>query len=130
MRLDDAPAAGAGEWHTLAHGALLDHVNRGDARHALQLLLTALAQQLGQPCQLLAQHADGSARWRLASESPLADAAVDGAAKAAKPSANAPSSALNLPLVRLGQHVGVLQLQRPAAEHLGPPGGRSASIRC
>jgi PAS domain S-box-containing protein len=99
----------AGEWHALAHEALLDHVDRGDARHALQRLLGALARRLRGPCQLTVLQADGTQRWRLS--------ATPGLATAAKPSAEDEGSAatLQLPLARLGRQVGLLQLQGDAA---------------
>ncbi|MGL6109965.1 MAG: PAS domain-containing protein [Rubrivivax sp.] len=94
-----------GVWQSLAHAALLDHVNRGDARHALQMLLSALARRLGQPCRLVAQHADGSARWEMQ--------AGPGAA-AGQPAHASAHDTWRLPLSRLERQVGVMLLQRPA----------------
>ena len=97
----------AGEWHALAHDALLDHVDRGDARHALQRLLSALARRLRGPCQLTALQADGTPRWQLSAAPGLA---------ATPPARDEGSAAtLQLPLARLGRQVGLLQLQGDAA---------------
>jgi hypothetical protein len=38
----------AAAWHALANQALLDYLDRGDARHALKLLLGALSRRLQQ----------------------------------------------------------------------------------
>ena len=99
----------AAAWQALAHEALLDHVDRGDARHALQRLLSALARRLQGPCALTALQADGSTRWHLS--------AAPGLAAAATPPARDAGSAamLQLPLARLGRQVGLLQLQGDAA---------------
>jgi len=48
---------------SIAHDALLVHVERGDARHALRLLLAALCGVLGRECQVQALADDGSASW-------------------------------------------------------------------
>ena len=90
----------AADWHALAHEALLDHVNRGDARHALQMLLSALARRLGGPCLLLAQRADGSTRWQIS-----AAPGLDVSSRARLEPAAAPRQ---LPLTRMGQQVGQL----------------------
>jgi len=47
----------------IARDALLDHTERGDTRHALQLLVASLGQALGQDCQLQAWSADGTVAW-------------------------------------------------------------------
>ena len=62
----DAPGPAGDSWQALAHLALLDHVNRGDARHALEMLLSATARHLQTPCRLRAEQADGSisSAWR------------------------------------------------------------------
>ncbi len=104
----DAPGSDAGEWHALAHVALLDHVNRGDARHALQMLLSALAQRLGQACHLFAQHADGTARWDMQASPGLPS----------QHSVTPAVQAVRLPLSRLGQHVGTLELRCQASDAL------------
>ncbi|HMO45054.1 MAG TPA: PAS domain-containing protein [Rubrivivax sp.] len=94
-------------WLTLAHEALLDHVERGDARHALERLLSALAHRLRGPCSLRALRPDGSTRWQLSAAPGLASspAALDGHAEAT----------LQLPLQRLGQQLGLLQLHGEGA---------------
>ena len=93
----------AADWQALAHEALLDHVNRGDARHALQMLLSALAHRIELFCTLRAEGADGALRWQ-------AEAApgIDIAAAVAQGEATA------LPLTRLGQRVGTLLLHGAA----------------
>ena len=97
----DAPGPATDGWFALAHQALLDHVNRGDARHALKLLLSATAQRLQTPCRLRAEQADGSLRWQIDASPGLSDPA--GAAAET-------GDALQLDLSRLGRHVGRLQL--------------------
>jgi PAS domain S-box-containing protein len=97
----------AADWHALAHEALLDHVNRGDARHALQTLLSALARRLDAPCELLAQQADGSTRWQISATPGLG-------ARGEATRGPAPAAALQLPLSRLGRQVGMLRLHVPA----------------
>ena len=47
----------------IARDALLHHLNRGDARQALCLALSALAACVGGPCGLTALAASGEARW-------------------------------------------------------------------
>ena len=94
-------------WQALALEALLDHVNRGDARHALKLLLDALARHLGQPCGLRAEDADGKLRWQLHAQ-PGASGGHAG------PTALSPSNTVALSLSHLGRPVGVLQLPCPA----------------
>jgi len=89
----------AADWRDLAHEALLDHVNRGDARHALQMLLSALAHRLGLRCALRAERADGSLRWQT-------DAAPGIDRGTAAPQGEAQSFALS----RLGLQVGTLLL--------------------
>jgi PAS domain S-box-containing protein len=95
----DEGGEAAADWHALTHAALLGHVDRGDARHALQMLLAALSRQLRMPCRLRAEQADGTLRWQIdASPGLAADEASDGGA------------ALQIALSRLGRHVGTLQL--------------------
>lgn len=57
------PPPGSDDLAGLANQALLDHLNRGDARHALQTLRESLERRLGTPCLLLALADDGSQRW-------------------------------------------------------------------
>ena len=95
----------AADWLALAQRALLDHVHRGDARHALQMLLGALARQLGLRCTLRAEGADGTLRWQAE--------AAPGIDRPAVPD----GEALALPLSRLGRPVGTLLLH--AATSLG-----------
>jgi hypothetical protein len=85
----------------IAHDALLDHLNRSDAHHALKLAVDALAALLGCRCALQAQGADGSARWE-----------IGGAAAFDRGSAPGWTT---LPLSRLGRQVGTLALE------LAPP---------
>jgi len=47
----------------LAHDALLEHLNRGDARHALRGLLSALNRRLSAHCSLQALSEDGHPLW-------------------------------------------------------------------
>jgi PAS domain S-box-containing protein len=47
----------------IACDALLDHLTRGDPRHSLGLLLSALGLALGQPCSLQSLGADGQPGW-------------------------------------------------------------------
>jgi PAS domain S-box-containing protein len=95
----DEGGEAAADWHALTHAALLGHVDRGDARHALQMLLAALSRQLRMPCRLRAEQADGTLRWQIdASPGLAADEASDGGA------------ALQIALSRLGRHVGTLHL--------------------
>ncbi len=56
-----APEPGA--LAALARDALLDHLNRGDARHAVRLLLEALTRMHGVPCRLCALDAAGGIAW-------------------------------------------------------------------
>jgi PAS domain S-box-containing protein len=102
-----APRAGGGDacdWQALAHQALLDHLNRGDTRHALQMLLAALAQRLGGPCRLQALQADGAQRWSID--------ALPGLSGTEEPPAV--EGSLTLPLVRLDRRLGQLWLRGPA----------------
>jgi hypothetical protein len=92
--------------HALACEALLDHLDRGDARHALHRLLSALARRLRGRCELRAQHADGSLRWQAVATPGLS--AAPGAPADAGP-------ALELPLSRLGRQLGALSLHGDAA---------------
>ena len=78
----DARGEAAADWHALAHEALLDHVNRGDARHALKMLLAALSRQLRRPCRLRAEQADGTLRWQLDASPGLGSDAMDPAIRA------------------------------------------------
>ncbi len=112
----------AADWQALAHEALLDHVNRGDARHALQMLLSALALRLGLHCTLRAERADGSVRWQ--------DEAFPGVTAAAAPQGEAMSppgrpkgefrsalhegTTVSFALSRLGRRVGTLLLHGAA----------------
>jgi PAS domain S-box-containing protein len=95
----DVQGKAAANWHALAHEALLDHLNRGDPRHALQLLLAAVARQLRRPCRLRAEQADGTLRWQID--------AGPGIAAAAPAGDGAPTC---IGLSRMGRHVGTLQL--------------------
>jgi len=91
----------AADWLALAQEALLDHLNRGDPRHALQMLLAAVSLRLRRPCQLRAEQADGTLRWQI-DASPGIGIGIDEAADAGAP--------LQIGLSRLGQHVGSLRL--------------------
>jgi PAS domain S-box-containing protein len=95
----------AADWHALAHEALLDHVNRGDARHALELLLAALSRRLYRPCSLRAEQADGTLRWQI-DATPGLSAAADGP--------GALHTAQSIALAHRGQHVGTLLLDAAA----------------
>ena len=95
----------AGAWVALAHEALLDHVDRGDARHALHHLLSALARRLGGPCRLAALQPDGTPRWQMSAMPGLS----------APPPQAAEDAPRQLPLTRLGRQVGLLQLPGGAA---------------
>ena len=101
----------AADWQALAHEALLDHVNRGDARHALQMLLSALAHRLGLRCTLRAERADGSLRWQTE-----AAPGIDRDAEAPQ------GEPLAFELQRLGLRVGTLML------HGAAPRGGAASL--
>ncbi len=89
----------AGAWHALAHEALIDYAHRGDARHALQRLLAALARRLGGRCELLALQQDGHVRWLEFARPGLTT-----------PPADAAAATRELPLARLGRRVGLLRL--------------------
>ncbi len=78
----------------IARDALLDHLDRGDARHALRLLLSALTQTLGRPCSLQAHGVDGGTQW------------CEGTAL--EPGSNV------IPLTRLGTTLGWLRVGGPA----------------
>jgi PAS domain S-box-containing protein len=95
----------AADWQALAHEALLDHVNRGDARHALRMLLSALAHRLGLRCTLRAELADGSLRWQTE-----AAPGIDRAAEVPQ------GEAMAFELSSLGRRVGTLLLHG-AAQH-------------
>jgi len=71
----------------IARDALLDHLSRGEPRHALQLLVSALGAALGGPCGLVAQEGDAAPRWQLGSLGSMA-----------------------LPLDRLGRRLGALHV--------------------
>lgn len=87
----------------IAHDALLDHLNRGDTRHALLLAIKALASLLGCHCIVQAQAPDGAWRWQLGDV-------------AAGPGRTLPAQGwVALPLTRLGQRVGLLALELDAA---------------
>jgi PAS domain S-box-containing protein len=111
------PGTGAAdEWQALAQQTLLDHLNRGDARQALQLMLAALAQRLGGPCRLRALHPDGALRWEEHAH-----------AGPATPDVPPPAEgSLTLPLSRLDQRVGELLLRGPALAAAG--GERLATL--
>ncbi len=82
----------------IARDALLHHLDRGDARPALNLALMALAQRLGGPCGLQALDADGQLRWQ-----------------------EGPAAAHPVPVAELGQLRGQLWLPWPmAASELAP----------
>ncbi len=85
----------------LARDALLDHLNRGDAHHAVRLLLEALARLHGLPCQVRAFDAQGAAAW---------DEGEVGAA--------APTRTVDLE--HLGRRVGRLELPAAATATLEP----------
>ena len=89
----------------LAHRALLDHLQRGNPRHALQRLLSGLARQLGAPCTLRAEGADGRLRWQ--------DEATPGLGAAATEATPGTSQFI---LEHLGQRVGSLRLQCGGAD--------------
>ena len=101
----DAAGPAGDSWHALAHQALVDHVNRGDARHALEMLLSATARHLRTPCRLRAEQADGSLRWQIDASPGLHVPAGTVAGTA---------DALEFELSRLGRHVGSLQVQAAA----------------
>jgi len=102
----DAQASG-GAWHALAQDALLDFVHRGDARHALRLLLAALAHRLRGRCELAALQPDGQLRWQECATPGLSSPPAPGEART-----------LELPLQRLGRVLGRLSLS--SAEALNP----------
>ena len=85
----------------LAHRALLDHLQRGDPRHALQMLLSGLSRQLLVPCTLCAENAEGGLRWQIDAAPGLG---ADGTP--AGPGAGTTQFALD----RLGAGVGTLRL--------------------
>jgi PAS domain S-box-containing protein len=76
----------ASRLQAIAHEALLDQLARGDARRALQALVSALATELGGACALRAHDGDGALRWS---------------------TGNAPDGR-SLPLEHLGRRVGWL----------------------
>jgi PAS domain S-box-containing protein len=88
----------ADRFQALALEALLDHLNRGSARHALHLLRAGLERQLATRCCLLALADNGTQRWADGGEdAPLAGWTV-------------------LPLQRLTRTLGQLRVQGgPAA---------------
>jgi PAS domain S-box-containing protein len=85
---------GADCLQALALEALLDHLNRGSARHALQMLLNGLERQLAARCCIQALDGDGVVRWADGGEG----ADVDGW--------------MTLPLQRLGRTLGYLRAER------------------
>jgi PAS domain S-box-containing protein len=95
----DAQGEAAAGWHALAHEALLDHLNRGNARHALQLLLAAVARRLRRPARLCAERDDGTLRWQIDASPGVAVATQSG-----------DGALLRIGLARMGRHVGTLQL--------------------
>ena len=123
MTLDAHAAAQARVWQRLAHDALLDHVQRGDARHALGSLVGALARQLGGPCSLRAEHADGQLRWQC-------DATAGIAADAPSAVAAAAGAAQSFELSRVGQRLGTLRLHGAAlsADVLDPVRSAAAAL--
>ncbi len=102
------------QWQALAQDALLDHVHRGDARHALDLLTSALSRRLGLRCTLRAEHVDGRERWQ--------SDATPGVGAAAGTAASAAAQAFELS--RLGRHVGTLLVHGAA-----PPAAALEAVR-
>jgi PAS domain S-box-containing protein len=102
----DGRGEATADWRALAQEALLDHVTRGDARHALKMLLAALARQLRRPCRLRAEQADGTLRWQLDASPGLGSDAMD---------PGDAGTVQQIALSRLGRHVGTLQLLGAAA---------------
>ncbi|HEY6135375.1 MAG TPA: ATP-binding protein [Rubrivivax sp.] len=85
---------------SIAHDALLDHLNRSDAQHTLRRALDALSDLLACRCALRAQDSGGRVRWHIGA----ADAAF-----------GAPAHGwIVLPLTRLDQGVGTLALELAA----------------
>jgi PAS domain S-box-containing protein len=84
---------------SIAHDALIDHLNRSDAPHALRLAIDALSALLGCRCALRAQDGDGRLRWQI------------GAADAAFCTPAPATGWVVLPLTRLDQDVGTLALE-------------------
>ena len=124
------PAARGTDWPdehwlaTLARDALLDHLDRGDARHALQLALDGLAARLGHAVTLVALDDAGAPRWTRGPAVALPTVAFPSSA-APHARAGAPAGGgWALPLWRLGQRVGTLVLHgcndAGAAERLDP----------
>jgi PAS domain S-box-containing protein len=89
----------AADWQALANEALLDHLNRGDPRHALQMLLAAVSKRLRRPCRLCAERTDGMLRWQIDASPGMAVEALAGT-----------GGPLRIALSRLGRHVGTLHL--------------------
>ncbi len=81
------PTLGTDALAGIARDALLHHLSRGDPRHALRLLVSALGDALGAPCGLVAQDGDQPARWQIGTAGGVA-----------------------LPLERLGARVGWLHV--------------------
>ena len=123
MTLDAHAAADALVGQGLAHDALLDHVQRGDARHALGTLVGALARQLGGPCTLRAEHANGQLRWQCEATAGIAAAAPSAVAAA-------PGAAQSFELSCLGQRVGTLCVHgaAPSAALLDPVRSAAAAL--
>jgi hypothetical protein len=96
-----ASAPGPGALAELARDALLDHLSRGDARHAVRLLLEALARLHGLPCRVRAFDAQGAVAWD------------EGAADVRAP-------ARSVDLDHLGRRVGRIELPAAATTTLEP----------
>ena len=112
--------AGGGAWHALTQDALLAFVHRGDARHALRLLLAALARRLQGRCELTALQPGGQLRWQESASPGLSASVAPGEARR-----------LELPLQRLGRVHGLLSLSSAEAltpEALQPVGEAMAAL--
>jgi len=75
----------------IAHDALLAHAERGDARHALRMLVAALSRALGCDCHLQLLAPDGTTSWHEGADWSEADTC--------------------LPVLRLGRPLGLLRLR-------------------
>jgi PAS domain S-box-containing protein len=95
-----SPPPAVDSLQALALDALLDHLNRGEPRHALQQLHAGLERQLAARCVLQALADDGTARWTEGA-APADPAALHGW--------------LSLPLQRLDRMLGHLQVERGPA---------------
>ena len=101
----------------MARDALLDQVNRGDARHALRELMSRLARRWGAPCSLAAVDTQGALRWHSGAHGELPgllQAGADGEQPEraqilpADGRPGEPTSVTAIPLWRLQRRVGVL----------------------